>query len=188
MAKKLPESKATLPRTAKRKAASAPVAIVVSRYNRTVTDALLAGALTEARAANVPTEVFQAAGAFEIIGICAAAAATGRFAGILALGCIIKGETKHDDYLAHAVTTALGNLAAAGGVRGPAVALGVLTVNTNQQAIDRSGGKQGNKGAEAMLALLDSMAVCHAIRTGARPGPIAGSLAGSRSPDKLTRN
>jgi len=188
MAKKLPASRATLPRPAKQKAAPATVAIVVSRYNRTVTDALLSGALAEARAARVATEVFQAAGAFEIIGICAAAAATGRFAGILALGCIIKGETKHDDYLAHAVTTGLGNLAAAGGARGPAVALGVLTVNSNQQAIDRSGGKQGNKGAEAMLALLDSMAVCHAIRAGARPGPLAGSLAGSRSPDKLTRN
>lgn len=153
-----------------------PVAITISRYNDTVTGALLEGALAEARAAKVETEVFEAAGAFELVGTSSAAAASGRFAGVLAIGCIIRGETKHDEFLAHAVTSGLASINIQTGCP---VSLGVLTVNDQAQALDRAGGKHGNKGAEAMVALLHMISVVEAIRTG-RPGPSAGER-----PDKL---
>ncbi len=154
------------------------VAIVVSRYNETVTGALLAGALQQAKLLRADTETFEAAGAFEILGTAAAAAATGRFAGILSLGCIIKGETKHDDYLAHAVTSGLGQLTVATGVP---VSLGVLTVNSQAQALARAGGKHGNKGAEAMAALVGMIYTCRAIGAG-KAAPSVGVR-----PDKLKR-
>ena len=83
-----------------------------------------------------------------------AAADSGRFAGVVALGCIIKGETRHDEYLAHAVTQGLANISL---VTGVPVGLGVLTVNNAHQARDRAGGRMGNKGAECMEALLNSI-------------------------------
>lgn len=154
------------------------VAIVVSRYNETVTRALLAGALQQAQVLLAKTEIFDAAGAFEVLGTAAAVAATGRYDGILTLGCIVKGETKHDDYLAHAVTSGLGQLTVA---TGTPVSLGVLTVNSQAQALARAGGKHGNKGAEAMAALVSMIRTCRAIRTG-MPGPSVGVR-----PDKLRR-
>jgi len=152
------------------------VAIVVSRYNESVTGPLLAGALQQAGLLRADTETFEAAGAFEILGTATAVAATGRFAGILSLGCIIKGETKHDDYLAHAVTSGLGQLTVATGVP---VSLGVLTVNSQAQAMARAGGKHGNKGAEAMAALVSMIHTCGAIRAG-KAAPSVGAR-----PDKL---
>jgi len=163
------------------------VAIVVSRYNETVTDSLLAGALAVAANASngagaalldVGAEVIDAPGAYEVVPIAAAAARSGRYAGVLGLGCIIKGETRHDEFLAHAVTSGLANISIATGVP---TALGVLTVNTAKQARERSGGKHGNKGAEAMSALLHTIAVCRAISA----GRLAPALAHA-SPDKLS--
>ena len=81
------------------------------------------------------------------------AAATGRFDAVVALGCIIKGETSHDLHLATAVTTALLATARETGVP---VGLGVLTVDTEEQAKARAGGLKGNKGVEAMAAALDT--------------------------------
>jgi 6,7-dimethyl-8-ribityllumazine synthase len=185
MSKKAPSTRRTaVPAQSKtkskaRSAARPPhVAIIVSRYNRSVTDALLAGSLAEADRLGAEASVYDAAGAFEILGTAAAAAESGRFDGILSLGCIIKGETKHDDYLAHAVTSGLGNLSVATGIP---VSLGVLTVNTQQQALDRAGGKHGNKGAEAMTALLDMIGICRAIRAGTSAPQLSGK------PDKLKR-
>lgn len=95
--------------------------------------------------------VIDAPGSFELPALCHAAAATGEFAGVVALGCIIKGQTSHDQHLASAVAHGLVNVSLQTGVP---VSLGVLTVNNAQQARDRAGGKHGNKGAEAMNALL----------------------------------
>jgi len=132
----------------------AEIAIVVSRYNASITDRLLDGAVSAYQArGGSPADlmIIDAPGAFEIPSLCDAAAATGRFSGILALGCIIKGETSHDQHLASAVAHGLVNISLLTGV--PA-SLGVLTVNSVQQARDRAGGKHGNKGEEAMNALL----------------------------------
>jgi len=142
------------------------VAIVVSRYTATVTDRLLTGAVGVYRRAGGRTEsiyIAEAPGAFELVAIASAAARCGRFAGVLALGCIVKGETRHDEYLAHAVTAGLCQISERVGVP---VGLGVLTVNTPQQALDRVGGKHGHKGEEAMLALLATIAEVAAINDG----------------------
>ncbi|MBX3406185.1 MAG: 6,7-dimethyl-8-ribityllumazine synthase [Phycisphaeraceae bacterium] len=143
------------------------VAVVVSRYNESVTDALLEGA-AEAYADRCGdgSSVFfvPAPGAFEITVIAAELAACGRYDAIVALGCIIKGETTHDQHLAAAVTHALTTISA---VNRTPVGLGVLTVNNAKQARERAGGKFGNKGSEAMHAALDTLAVLRAIRKGA---------------------
>ena len=132
------------------------VAIVVSRYNASVTDLLLEGARTEhlRRGGDESAlTVYEAPGAFEVPAIAMAAAKSGRFACVVALGCIVKGETRHDHYLAHAVTDGLMRVATETGV---AVGFGVLTVETGAQARARAGGKKGNKGAEAMSAALET--------------------------------
>jgi 6,7-dimethyl-8-ribityllumazine synthase len=141
------------------------VAIITSQYNQTVTAALLAGAMRRGAEAgnNIRIELFDAAGAFEVVPLATTAALSGRFDGVVGLGCIIKGETRHDEFLAHAVTSGLANISISTGV---ATALGILTVETGEQALERAGldGKGnvvherlGNKGYEAMDALLSTL-------------------------------
>ncbi len=131
-----------------------PLAIVVSRYNASITDRLLAGAVRAyQRAGGKAADLFvaEAPGAFELVSLGFAAAESNAFAGVLAIGCIVKGETKHDEYLGHAVTQGLANISL---ITGTPVGLAVLTVNTIKQARERAGGKHGDKGQEAMEALL----------------------------------
>jgi 6,7-dimethyl-8-ribityllumazine synthase len=98
---------------------------------------------------------------------------------VVALGCIIRGETTHDQHLARSVTDSLMRIAIDHRVP---VGLGVLTVNNAKQARDRAGGKFGNKGEEAMNAALDTLAVVRAVRAG------AGKLEASRRvPDKAAK-
>ncbi|MFM9996070.1 MAG: 6,7-dimethyl-8-ribityllumazine synthase [Phycisphaerales bacterium] len=142
------------------------IAVVVARYNASITDRLLEGATQEyARRGGGPTglAVLDAPGAFEVPAIAAAAARSGKFGAIVALGCIIRGETRHDRYLAQSVTDALMSIAVGTGV---AVGLGVLTVENARQARDRAGGKKGNKGAEAMAAAIDAAAAIARARGG----------------------
>jgi 6,7-dimethyl-8-ribityllumazine synthase len=142
------------------------VAIIVSRYNPSITDRLLAGALATYRARRPdgpePT-VVPAPGTFELPALAVAAIRTGRFGGVLALGCVIKGETSHDRHIARAVANALAAIPLHLGV--PA-AFGVLTVDTPEQAAARAGGSRGNKGADSMGALLDAMEVIDALDSG----------------------
>lgn len=120
-----------------------------------------------------------APGAFELGVIAAELAASGKFEAVVALGCIIRGETTHDQHLARSVTDSLMRIAIDHRVP---VGLGVLTVNNAKQARDRAGGKFGNKGEEAMNAALDTLAVVRAVRAG------AGKLEASRSvPDKAAK-
>ena len=159
---------------------SCRVAIITSRYNASVTDRLLAGALDSLRRRQPDAPepgVFSAAGAFELPALAAAAARSGRFDGVVCLGCIIKGETRHDAYIATAVANALAAMPAQLGVP---VAFGVLTVETPEQALARAGGRQGNKGNEAMDALLDTIDAVHAIEAGDDDAAIAAK------PDKAT--
>ncbi len=134
------------------------IAVVVSRYNAWVTDRLLQGAIGEAErrlGERARIIVAPVAGAFEIP-VVAAAAARGKVMAVVALGCIIKGETIHDEVIAHAVTRQLAGLAVRSG---RPVGLGLLTVNNAAQAEARAGGAAGNKGAEAMAAALDALSV-----------------------------
>lgn len=156
------------------------VAIVVSRYNHSVTGALLDAAVkTYVDAAGDPEnlEVFEAPGSFELPTLALHAAMTERFDGVLALGCLIKGETIHDRVIADAVAQGIINVTLRTGVP---VAFGVLTVDTAQQARARSGGAEGNKGQEAMSALLETIDSIASIWTG-RPARPSGSRA---KPDK----
>lgn len=130
-------------------------AIVVSRFNQEITDGLLGGAREGLRDAGVRDEavtVFHVPGAFEIPLAALRAAESGEFAAVICLGCLIKGETMHFEYLAQATSTWIGAAAADTGVP---MAFGVLTALTEEQAQARAGDTPDNKGREAALAAIE---------------------------------
>jgi 6,7-dimethyl-8-ribityllumazine synthase len=130
------------------------VAILVSRYNELITTKLLEGALACCQEAGLPREqvdVVWLPGAFELPVAAAAAAETGRYSCLVALGAVIRGETPHFDYVAGEATRGLSAVAVRHALP---VGFGVLTVDTLQQAADRAGGSAGNKGHEAASAAL----------------------------------
>jgi 6,7-dimethyl-8-ribityllumazine synthase len=131
------------------------VGVVVSRFNAVVTDRLVDGALDALRRHGVADErivLVRVPGAFEIPTAARALLASGRVDGVIGLGCVIRGETSHYDYVCDA---ALGGLAALGRETGKPVTCGVLTTENMDQALQRAGGKIGNKGFEAAQALLE---------------------------------
>jgi 6,7-dimethyl-8-ribityllumazine synthase len=139
------------------------VAIVVSRFNSTVTQSLVSGAEDAfvrhgGSEANLTT--VWVPGAFELPGVAKRLAASGKYAGVVVLGALIKGGTPHFDVLAHQVTNALVDLSTASGVP---VAFGLLTTSTLEQALERAGIKAGNKGAEAMQSLIEMIDVVRQI-------------------------
>ena len=141
-------------------------AIVVSKYNDFVTDRLQAGALSALTAAGVAGDsltVVRVPGAFELPLAAQHAAESGRFDAIVCLGCLIRGETAHFEYISSAVAHGLTTAAAATGVP---MAFGVLTTNTVEQAVERSNEGQGNKGAEAVQTAIEMVRVQRAIRRG----------------------
>ena len=159
------------------------VAIIVSRYNASITDALVEGARAEYAARSGAPEsppVYEAPGTYELPILALAAAETGRYKGIVALGCLIRGETRHDRYIAESVAHGLMQVSLQTGVP---VAFGVLTVESSKQARARSGGEKGNKGREAMAAVLDALASMDAIRR-REPPPHPGRVAPASKPDK----
>ncbi|MFN7021957.1 MAG: 6,7-dimethyl-8-ribityllumazine synthase [Phycisphaerales bacterium] len=164
--------------------AAADIAVVVSRYNASVTDRLRDGAVQawasrrEALGLGELT-IVDAPGSFELSVLSAEAARTGRFAGVVALGCLVKGDTRHDEYIAHAVANGLTAVSIQTGVP---VAFGLITALTPRQARDRAGGPRGNKGREAMDALLDTLTALHALRADDAVTPGAG--AARPRPDK----
>ncbi|OLD03756.1 MAG: 6,7-dimethyl-8-ribityllumazine synthase [Gemmatimonadetes bacterium 13_1_40CM_3_69_22] len=130
------------------------VAVLVARYNEIVTARLLDGARQCFREKGVPdarVDVVWVPGAFELPVAAEAAAASGRYAAIVALGCVIRGETPHFEYVAGEAARGLGNVALAH--RLP-VGFGVLTTESLEQAMARAGGAAGNKGYEAAEAAL----------------------------------
>jgi 6,7-dimethyl-8-ribityllumazine synthase len=144
------------------------VAVVVSRYNEVVTARLLEGARRCFKDKGVPealVDVLWVPGAFELPVAAEAAAATGRYAAIVALGCVIRGETAHFEYVAGEAARGLGNVALAH--RLP-VGFGVLTTETLAQARARAGGEAGDKGYEAAEAALATAEVLARL-SGAAP-------------------
>jgi 6,7-dimethyl-8-ribityllumazine synthase len=147
-----------------------PLAIIVSRYHGAITSRLLDGAIDRYRMAGGRTEhlsVIDAPGAFELPVLASAAARSTLYAGVVALGCIIKGETSHDRVIAGAVAEGLTRVSLD---TGKPVGLGLLTVDTEAQAMARAGGDAGNKGEEAMMAVLDVLASLHVIGEAERAG------------------
>jgi 6,7-dimethyl-8-ribityllumazine synthase len=142
------------------------VAIVVSRFNELITRRLLEGARDALREAGIPdshVEEFWVPGAFELAVAAEEAAVSGRFRAIVALGCVIRGETPHFEYVAGEAARGLGNVAVAHRV---AVGFGVLTTENQSQAEARAGGAAGNKGYEAAAAALQTADVLHRMRRG----------------------
>jgi 6,7-dimethyl-8-ribityllumazine synthase len=140
------------------------VAILVSRYNELITSRLLEGALAccgEAGVARSDVDVVWVPGAFELPVAAAAAAGTRRYACLVALGAVIRGDTPHFEYVAGEAARGLNAVAVQHGVP---VGFGVLTVDTMQQAVDRAGGSAGNKGHEAAAAALQAADVIAQLR------------------------
>ena len=125
-------------------------AVVAAEWNSNITDALLDGALRRFAQAGVPEDaidVFRVPGTVELTYAAAHLMENVRgYAGIIVLGCVIRGETSHYDYVCQSVTQGVTMLNARAKVP---VIFGVLTTENEQQALDRAGGKLGNKGAEA---------------------------------------
>jgi len=130
-------------------------AIVVARFNSFITDRLLSGALDALRRSGGnmdDVEVVRVPGSWEMPVVARALAETKRFDGIVCLGCVVRGETAHFDYVAGEAAKGLGQVAAQ---TGTPVAFGVLTTNTVEQAIDRAGAKSGNKGFDAAMTAVE---------------------------------
>jgi 6,7-dimethyl-8-ribityllumazine synthase len=140
------------------------IAVVVSRYNAGITDALLEGARSAFGAlGGDPGDltVVRVPGAFELPVLVGACARTGRYDGVVALGCLIKGETVHDRVIADAAAQALASISATTGVP---IGFGLLTTDTQAQAGARAGGARGNKGADAMRACIETHHAIGSIR------------------------
>ena len=130
-------------------------ALVVSKYNEFVTDRLQAGALevlTGAGVAASEVTIVRVPGAFELPLAAQHAAESGRFDAIVCLGCVIRGETPHFEYICSAVAHGLTAAAAATGIP---MAFGVLTTNSVEEALARAADGPANKGREAALAALE---------------------------------
>ena len=139
------------------------VAIAASRFNRLVTDPLVAGAVEALRRHGVADDDVDLAwvpGAFELPLVAERLAASGRYAAVVAIGAVVRGATPHFD---HVAGQAAAGLAAVTRATGVPVAFGVLTCDTMEQALDRAGGKAGNKGAEAALCALEMAGLLEAI-------------------------
>jgi 6,7-dimethyl-8-ribityllumazine synthase len=130
-------------------------AVVAARFNAVVVDALLAGALDALRRHGVAgdaVDVVRVPGSFEIPLVARRLADGRKYAAIICLGAVIKGDTDHYDHVAAAATT---GIAQAGLAAGVPVIFGVLTCDTLEQAVNRAGGKAGNKGFEAAVTAVE---------------------------------
>jgi 6,7-dimethyl-8-ribityllumazine synthase len=139
-------------------------AVVAARFNGLVTEALLAGCRDAFARHGVPAERLDVAwvpGSFEIPLVARALAESGEYAAVVCLGCVIRGETGHYDHVAGQAAAGVAQASLATGVP---VIFGVLTTDTVEQALNRSGLKAGNKGAEAALAAVEMVNLLARIR------------------------
>ncbi len=130
-------------------------AIVVARFNALVCEALLAGcrdAFVRHGVADDRLDVVRVPGSFEIPLVAKRLAESGEYAGVVCLGCVVRGETGHYD---HVAGQAASGVMHAGLATGVPVVFGILTTETVEQALDRAGLKSGNKGADAALAAIE---------------------------------
>ena len=143
-------------------------AIVVSRYNGNITGKLLAGAVETLLKHGIADDAIDVAwvpGAWEIPLVAQRFALTENYAAIICLGAVIKGETTHDEHINRQVSLSLGQLALDAEIP---VLFGLLTCNTLEQAIHRSGGNVGNKGVDCAEAALEMVGLLGQIPSGPR--------------------
>ena len=142
--------------------ADAPIAVITARWNSQVTDGLRAGALRALARRNIHlVEDFYVPGAFELPLAAQRAAKTGRFQGIITLGCVIRGDTPHFDYVCAETTRGIGEVSLNHDIP---VAFGLLTTDNIQQALDRAGDNNENKGEEAALTVLEMLELFKSMR------------------------
>jgi 6,7-dimethyl-8-ribityllumazine synthase len=130
------------------------IAIVVSRWNQSITQKLLDGAVSTLTARGIADDAIDVAwvpGAWEIPLVAQRFADSHRYRAVICLGAVIRGETTHDQHINRAVSTAISQLALESGIP---VLFGILTCETMEQAIHRAGGNVGNKGSECAEAAL----------------------------------
>lgn len=144
------------------------VAIVTAKFNSVVTDQLEAGAVAclighGAKAEEIT--VAKVPGAVELPLAAKTLAATGRFDAVVALGCVIRGDTSHYDYVC---SMAADGILEAGLSTGVPVIFGVLTTENLEQALERADAKRGDKGREAALGALEMADLLEKIRSGAK--------------------
>jgi 6,7-dimethyl-8-ribityllumazine synthase len=133
------------------------IAVVVARFNREITEALLDGAETVLRKFNADdVSVSWVPGAFELPLTAKRLAASGTVDAVVCLGAVIRGETAHFEYVAGEAAAGITRAALDTGVP---VIFGVLTVDTRQQALDRIGGSEGHKGEEAALTAIEMVSL-----------------------------
>ncbi len=144
---------------------SAPyrLAVVVSLFNRSVTDRLLEGARTAAAERGAvcgEEDVFKVSGAFELPLVASKLAALPCYHGVICLGAVIRGQTPHFEYICREAAAGIQSVALC---TGKPLAFGVLTTDTVEQALARAGGDVGNKGFDAVVTVLDTLAVLERI-------------------------
>ncbi len=140
------------------------IGVVVSRFNENITEALLQGAVSALQEHGADAEaidVVHVPGAFEIGTIAMAMASSQRYDAIVCLGCVIRGDTAHFDYVCQGAMDAIGAVARRGDV---GVGNGVLTVDTEAQAHERIGGSHGHKGEEAALTAVTVAAALRELK------------------------
>jgi 6,7-dimethyl-8-ribityllumazine synthase len=133
------------------------IGIAVAQWHNDITDVLLSGTLDVLQKAGIKTTditIMQAPGSFELPLAAQWLIKDSKVNAVICLGCIVKGDTPHFDFIAQAVAQGIMDLNLSHNIP---VIFGVLTTNTVQQAKERSGGKHGNKGAEAAVAALEML-------------------------------
>jgi 6,7-dimethyl-8-ribityllumazine synthase len=139
------------------------VAVLVSRFNADITDRLLEGALSclrEHGASDSDIDVYRVPGAWELPQAAARVAALGRHDALVTLGCVIRGETPHFDYVCDEANRGLGEVARSS--RSPLV-FGVLTTDDHEQALARAGDGTSNRGYEVAMASLQMVALYRSL-------------------------
>lgn len=142
----------------------ARVALIAARFNASIVDELLAGCLRRMAALGMSgerVEIHRVPGAFELPVAAKVLAETGRFAAIVCLGCVVRGDTPHFDYVAGEAARGIQQVAVNEALP---VIFGVLTTNTEQQARDRIGGTHGHAGERAAEAALEMIAMVERAR------------------------
>ena len=142
------------------------VAVVAARFNAEITDSLLAGAVAALREHGADTEeihVVRVPGAWELPQTAARAVESGRFDAVVTLGCVIRGETPHFDYVCQEASLGLGAVAREADIP---VVFGVLTTDDIAQARARAGAGKDNKGYEAAMAAVEMVYVYREVEEG----------------------
>jgi 6,7-dimethyl-8-ribityllumazine synthase len=142
--------------------------IVVSRFNSLVTQRLLEGALDCLKRHGADERAITVAycpGSFEIPQVAQSLARAGTIDAVICLGCVIRGETPHFDYIAAEVAKGVGQVPLTTGVP---TAFGVLTTDTLEQALERAGAKAGNKGWDAALTAIELVQINKQLSPGAK--------------------